>query len=518
MKTFWFLKTGIAVSFLVLLMAILRLNFVKGSYYKKLARDNKLMETLVLAKRGKIFDTKGRLVAESEMVEGVMRRKYFYGESMGVVTGYVGKVNEGEMKTGKCGKKMNNQTQIGRGGVEETMNCELLGTDGKKLTETDALGTESRQLGVYDPIEGKNVELSIDAYWQDKMYVLLKDKKAAAIVSEVGSGKILVLATSPSFDPNVFSSEINNDKIREYLNDSTGLPMLNRAIGAKYHPGSVFKISVASGGLEEGVITEDSTFNDTGEIKVGDYSFKNWLWVKSGQAEGFINIIHAIKRSNDVFFYRLGESLGSEKIRAWANKFGLGVKTGIELPSEVMGLVPDAGWKEKNKDEKWYLGDTYHMVIGQGDVSVSPIQINVETSIIANNGKKCQLSILKNSAIDCKNIGIEKKTVEIVKRGMIGACHTGGTAWPLFNFKTELACKTGTAEVGDGSNDTHAWLTAFAPADNPQIVITVLVERGGEGSDVAAPIVGDFLKEYFEEPNTLVPRYPTKVPSKADRQ
>jgi len=512
MKTFWFLKTGIAVSFLVLLMVILRLNFVKGSYYKKLARDNKLTETLVLAKRGKIFDTKGRLVAESQWQGESLVRKYFYGESLGIITGYVGKVNEEEMKTGKCGKKMNNQSLIGRGGVEETMNCALLGTDGKKLTETDALGAESRQLGVYDPIAGNDVNLSIDAFWQEKMFELLSGKKAAAIVSEVGTGKILVLATSPSFDPNVFSNEIDNDKIRNYLNDSEGLPMLNRAIGAKYHPGSVFKIVVASGGLEEGVILESSTFNDTGEIKVGDYSFKNWLWVKSGQAEGNINIVHAIKRSNDVFFYRLGESLGSEKIRNWANKFGLGIKTGIELPSEVVGLVPDASWKEKNKGEKWFLGDTYHMAIGQGDVVVTPLQINMETSVIANNGQKCQFSVLKNSKMNCKNIGIDQKTIDIVKQGMVAACHSGGTAWPLFNFKTELACKTGTAEVGDGSNDTHAWLTAFAPADNPQIVITVLVERGGEGSDVAAPIVGDFLKEYFEEPQTVVPLYPTKVP------
>ena len=165
MKTFWFLKTGIAVSLLVLLMVVLRLNLVRGSYYKKLARENKLTETLVLAKRGKIFDTKGRLMAESLWQDGILKRKYIYGESAGVVTGYVGKVNEEEMKMGKCGKKMNNQTQVGRGGVEETMNCELLGTDGRKLTENDALGAESRQLGVDDPIEGKDVKLSIDAFY-----------------------------------------------------------------------------------------------------------------------------------------------------------------------------------------------------------------------------------------------------------------------------------------------------------------------------------------------------------------
>jgi penicillin-binding protein 2 len=513
MKTYWLIRVGITISFLVLLTFILQINLVKGGYYKKLARNNKMTEELVLAKRGKIFDTKGRLIVESVEVDGVLKRKYLYGESLGVVTGYVGKVNEEEMETGKCGKKMNNQTLIGRGGIEEVMNCELLGIDGKKLTETDAMGRISRELGIYDPVSGNDVNLSIDAFWQDKMYALLKGKKAAAIVSEVGSGKILVLATSPSFDPNFFTNEVDNNKILEYLNDTDNLPMLNRSIGARYHPGSVFKISMAAAGLEEGVISENSTFEDTGEIKIGDYSFKNWLWTKSGQAEGFINIVHALKRSNDVFFYRLGENLGSEKMKAWANKFGMGVKSGIELPAEVAGVVPDANWKKENLNENWFLGNTYHMSIGQGDVSVSPLQINIETAIIANNGKKCKPSVLKNSSIECKNIGITQNTIDTIKAGMIAACHSGGTAWPLFNFKTELACKTGTAEVGDGSKDTHAWLTAFAPANNPQIVITVLVERGGEGSDVAAPIVGDFLKEYFEEPNTLVPRYPTKVPT-----
>jgi len=353
------------------------------------------------------------------------------------------------------------------------------------------------------------VELSIDAYWQEKMFKLLAGKKAAAAVSEAGTGKILVMTSSPSFDPNVFAYEPDSSKIKNYLEDKNGLPMMNRVVGAKYHPGSVFKLAVATAGLEEGVINESTTFEDTGVIKVGEYSYSNWLWTKRGTTDGMVDIVKGIKRSNDIFFYRLGETLGSEKIKKWATKFGMGVKTEVEIPAEVEGLVPDARWKEKNSGEKWFLGNTYHLVIGQGEVSVSPLQINLETSVIANGGRKCQMSILKNSEIKCEDLGISSKTINLIKTGMIGACQNGGTAWPLFNFKTKLACKTGTAEVGDGTKDTHAWLTAFAPADNPQIIITVLVERGGEGSDIAAPIVGDFLKEWFEEPNTVVPRYST---------
>ena len=508
MKKLQWLKFLVYLSFLVLLAGVLRLNLVRGGYYRKQARDNKVTETLTLADRGQMVDRKGRVVVRSQEIDGVKRRQYVYGEAMAAVTGYVGKADGEELKYGVCGGRiLNNLSLVGRGGVEEKMDCQLLGTDGKKLTEVDAKGRIVRELGTYPAAAGKEVELSIDAYWQEKMFKQLVGKKAAAIVSEVGTGKVLVLATSPSFDPNVFAYEPDQALIKSYLEDTNGLPMMNRAVGAKYHPGSVFKLAVATAGLEEGAINELTTFEDTGEIRVGDYSYKNWLWTKRGTTDGMVDIVKAIKRSNDIFFYRLGESLGSEKIKKWATKFGLGVKTGIEIPSETEGLVPEAKWKEKTTGEKWFLGNTYHLAIGQGEVAVTPLQINLATSVIANGGKKCQMSILKNSDNKCESLGISSKTINLIKAGMIEACSSGGTAWPLFNFKTKLACKTGTAEVGDGTKDTHAWLTAFAPADNPQIVVTVLVERGGEGSDVAAPIVGDFLKEWFEEPNTVVPRY-----------
>jgi penicillin-binding protein 2 len=199
--------------------------------------------------------------------------------------------------------------------------------------------------------------------------------------------------------------------------------------------------------------------------------------------------------------------LGVNRIRDWARKYGYGTKTGVELIGEVEGVVPDEDWKKKTKGESWYLGNTYHLAIGQGDLDVTPIQVNQMTNVIANHGVKCKMSILKDSKTECKNIGISDSTWRIVVEGMKQACKPGGTAWPLFNFKTQIACKTGTAEVGDGSKDTHAWLTAFAPAENPEISITVMVERGGEGSDEAAPIVGDILKEWFNEPETVVPRY-----------
>lgn len=529
---FWILTFGLTLSLLVLLSATLRLSLIKGNYYRQIARDNKVLETVIPAPRREIVDRKGRVVAETVyqyfkvdngakiyqksgdfdgyQFEGKdlsyeVGRSYPYKESMSMITGYVGKVSSADIKENKCGSKLTKDDLVGRGGIESYLDCEIRGRNGKRVVEVDALGKYIRELGREEPEVKQPLVLSVDAYWQDKVYSLLKGKKAVVIMSEPSTGKIVALVSSPAFDPNAFSEQ-DNKKISEYLEDKDDLPLLNRVISARYHPGSVFKISMATAGLETGVIDKTTLIEDTGVLKVGDYTYKTW----SGRSDGMVDIIKAIKRSNDIFFYKLGEMLGVDNIKTWANKFGFGSKTGVEISGEVEGVVPDDAWKRKVKGEQWYLGNTYHMSIGQGDLDVTPLQVNQMTNVIANKGVKCQMSLLKDKKSECKSIGIKESTWLTVIEGMKEACHTGGTAWPLFNFKTELACKTGTAEVGDGSKDSHAWLTAFAPADNPQISITVMVERGGEGSDVAAPIVGDILKEWFNEPETLVPRYTEK--------
>jgi penicillin-binding protein 2 len=514
---FWILKFGLILSLIILLAVALKLTVIEGKYYRQVARENKILEMTIPATRAEIVDRKGRVVAKTTYQDGgdfdgykfegkdlayELGREYPYGESLSMVTGYVGKVSEMDIKNNKCGNKFFGEDLVGRGGIEDYFDCQIRGKNGKRVIEVDALGNYIRELGREEPETKNQIVLSVDAYWQDKIYKLLNGKKAAVVVSEPKTGKIIALVSSPSFDSNVFLGQ-DNKKISEYLDDKDKLPLLNRVISAKYHPGSVFKIMMATAGLETGVIDENTLIEDTGVIKVGDYSYKTW----SSRRDGMVDIVKAIKRSNDIFFYKLGEMLGVDNIKKWANKFGFGKKTGVELIGEIEGIVPDDEWKRLIKGEPWYLGNTYHLSIGQGDLDVTPIQINQMTNIIANNGVKCKMSILKDSKVECEDIGINSEIINIITKGMKQACHSGGTAWPLFNFKTELACKTGTAEVGDGSNDTHAWLTAFAPADNPQISITVMLERGGEGSDEAAPIVGDILKEWFNEPNTIVPRY-----------
>lgn len=521
----------------ILMTGVIRLSVIRGAYYKSLARDNKVYETIIPAARGEIIDRKGRVVAksvyqyfkkvnETKVFEGSgefvgnkfegkdlafdLKRQYMYGESLGLVTGYVGKPKESEINSaGVCGQKIDKNDLLGRTGVEEYFNCKLGGTDGQRLVEVDALGNYVRELGRKEPVAGESIKLSIDAYWQDKAYKLLDGKRGVVIVTEPKTGKVIVLASSPSIDSNAFSYIQDNQKINSYLEDNEGLPMLNRTVAAKYHSGSVFKPVVAAAGLEEGVIDKNTLIEDTGVIKIGDYSFNNWLWTKRGGTDGMVDIVKALQRSNDIYFYRLGEKLGVDRIKNWAVNFGYGNKTGIELPNEIAGLVPDDKWKQETKGERWFLGNTYHLSIGQGDLAVTPLQVNQMTNVVANKGVKCQLTILNDKLSVCKKVGTSTETIRTIIEGMRRACQLGGTAYPLFNFKTKIACKTGTAEVGDGSKDTHAWLTAFAPIDDPEISITVMIERGGEGSDMAAPIVGDFLKEYFNEPNTLVPRITT---------
>jgi penicillin-binding protein 2 len=535
---YWLLSWAMITSYGLLAVGVLRLSVIRRDYYKNQARENKVEQKQIPAGRGEILDRKGRVLAKSvyqyyrtegdskvyessgdfqgNKFEGKdlgfdLKRQYTYGESMGLLTGYVGKLTGDEVKAGKCGKKLSVNQVTGRGGVEEYFDCELGGNDGVRLTEVDAKGKYVRELGRQEPELGENITLSIDAYWQDKIYQMLDGKKAAVVVSNPKTGKIISLVSSPAIDANAFSYDQDNQKIKSYLEDKENLPLLNRAMTVKYHPGSVFKIVMATAGLESGMVDKNTLIEDTGIIKIGDYSYSNWLWTKRGTTDGMVGMIKAIQRSNDIYFYKLGEKLGVDRIKEWSNKYGYGQKTGVELAGEVAGLVPDNQWKINNKGDRWYLGDTYHLSIGQGFLDVTPLQVNQSTNVIANNGINCRMSILKDSKSECVGLGIDRDTVATIREGMIAACQPSGTAWPLFNFKTKLACKTGTAEVGDGSKDTHAWLTAFAPAYDPEISITVVVERGGEGSDIAAPIVGDILKEWFNEPDTKVPRYKSET-------
>jgi penicillin-binding protein 2 len=426
-------------------------------------------------------------------------RKYLYGESLAHVLGYIGQVAPEELSG--FGYRYQGGDLIGRGGVEQSFDLSLRGRKGREIFENDAFGEKVRSIGKIEPRPGEDLYLTIDARFSEVVFEALGRNLGAAVVTEAKTGKIFALATSPSFDPTKLSLGISAVDYQKILRDSRK-PFFNRAIGGAYPPASTFKIVTAAAGLEEERITGKTKISDPGVIKIGPFSYHNWYFTQYGKTEGEINVAWALKRSTDTFFYKLGEWLGAYRLSDWAKNFGLGQKTGIDLPGEVAGLVPDPDWKREVKGERWFLGNTYHFAIGQADLTATPLQVNMMTGVIANGGRLCRPRVVETEAeIECLDLGLERETVEIVAEGMKEACLPEGTAVPFFDFEPRVACKTGTAQfgssTGSGQARTHAWLTAFAPADDPEIVVTVLVEAGGEGSKVAAPIAKEIFEAWF---------------------
>jgi penicillin-binding protein 2 len=368
------------------------------------------------------------------------------------------------------------------------METQLKGRDGGRLVEVDASGAEVRELGDNKEEAGSDVKLSIDARLQKSMYEAMGGKSGSVVAIDM-QGKVLGLVSSPSYDPSHLS---------DYLSDKDKMYFLNRPISGTYPPGSVFKLVTTIAGLEEGKIDEQTKFEDTGEIKVGEYRYGNWYFDQYGMKEGSIGLTRALSRSNDIYFYRVGEEVGVDKLVLWSRKFGLGEKTGIELPGESAGLVPDRLWKERVTGEKWFLGNTYHMSIGQGDLLVTPLQV-ARMTLGVLSGRLCQISLLENKAVECRDLGLKTEHIVLVRAGMRGACASGGTAFPFFEFEPWVLCKTGTAQHSgqrDEEDKPHAWITVVYPGENPEMILVVMLESAGEGSAEAGPVAKNILEQW----------------------
>lgn len=455
----------VTLSLFGLIARLAVVQIIDHNYYQTLARENRIKLVKIPADRGVIYDRLGKPLNRN----APKGRDYLLAEAGSNVLGYTSE---------------DNQEVIGRDGLEKFYDSSLRGEAGGILTETDTNGAVIREIGRSEPQPGENLTTTLDAGLQQKAYVLLAGRKGALVASDPGSGEIFALVSSPGFDPN---------SVEKYLTDKD-LPLFNRALGGQYPPGSTFKLITATAALEENKINADTQIEDTGVINIGSYSYSNWYFTQYGRTEGSINIVAAIKRSNDIFFYRLGEALGIRALADWAKWFGLGNLSGIDLPGEAAGVMPDPEWKLSVKKENWFLGDTLIAAIGQGDILMTPLQVNQMTSVIAAQGKVCRPHLA--GEIDCRKLDIHPKTIELITRGMIQVTQAGGTAWPFFDFPVRVAGKTGTAEVGD-KDRTHAWFTGFAPADQPGIVVTVLLEGAGEGSYEAAPVARDLLSYWF---------------------
>lgn len=518
----WWLGTGRALMFatilfialFILIWRLFDLTIIRGHEFRALADGNRTRELIRHAPRGILRDRTGRpLVANipenrkvGQYVESDFRRQYLY-ESVNQVTGFTGELNEKELHDDYYSLRLYHAgDRIGRVGAEAYFEDKLRGRDGKELVEVDAGGNILRVLGRQEEIPGEDITLSVDADLSEASARAFPSAYAGAIVvTKPTTGEILALISNPSYSANKFSLGMSRAEYAALL-ASPDQPMLNRAIGGTYPPGSTFKIVMAIAGLEEKALKSDTVVEDNGTITIGPFSFSNWYFNQYGKTEGPVTIVKALQRSNDIFFYKVGEWLGVTKIVKWAHMLGIGKPLGIELSGEATGLMPDPTWKAVRfntpadlaaRNNEWYLGDTYHISIGQGYLLTTPLQVNAWTNVIAAGGKLCRPTIEKTKKPSCKDLEIKKETIQLISEGMLAACATGGTGWPLFDFKVPIACKTGTAEFGDPKNRTHAWFTAFAPIEDPEISVTVLVEGGGEGSSVAAPVAKKIYEEWF---------------------
>jgi len=545
----WWIGTGRAlifatilfVAFFVLLWRLFDLTIIRGHEFRGLADSNRTRELIRHAPRGLLLDRTGkplvenipqyRLVggttktiskeegdrlAKSGLPQGTFleidyRRQYLYPDSLSQVTGYTGELTERELHDEYYElRDYHAGDKIGRSGAEAYFEDKLHGRDGRELVEVDAIGNTLRVLGRQEEIPGEDITLSVDAALSETVArAFPRSENGAVVITKPSTGEILALYSAPTFSANTFSLGLSTGEYEALLNNPDR-PLFNRAIGGVYPPGSTFKIILALGGLEEAYVKPDTIVEDNGTITIGQFTFPNWYFLQYGKTEGSVDIVKAIKRSNDIFFYKVGEWLGITKIAKWARIAGIGKALGIELSGEATGLVPDPTWKAQQfntpadlaaHNNQWYLGDTYHVAIGQGYLLTTPLQVNAWTNIIASSGKLCRPTIQKGSG-ECKDLGIKKETIKLITTGLQEACAVGGTGWPLFDFKVKtipvpVACKTGTAEFGDPKNRTHAWFTAFAPAEEPEISATVLVEGAGEGSNVAAPVAKKILEDWF---------------------
>lgn len=431
--------------------------------------------------------------------------------SLSHLLGYLGKLSEDDLKSLKT-KGYLTTDNLGKAGLEKTYEEVLRGVYGKKKVEVDALGKEQNVLAEEPPIPGKNLILTLDVEAQVKLEKILANQlknirreKGVAIAMNPQTGEILAMVSLPSFDNNDFSGGISVSNYKKYLYDKNK-PLFNRAIGGIYPSGSIVKMVVAAAALQEKIVSRTTAFLSSGGLEVGNWFFKDW----QPGGHGVTNVIRAIAWSVNTYFYYVGggygnfSGLGADKIIQYMQEFNLGKSTQIDLPGENIGFLPSKEWKLETKKERWYVGDTYNLSIGQGDLLVTPLQAVVWTAAIANGGDVVRPHLGKYIIDTTEKITYEipnqtlnsdfvsEKNINIVREGMRECVKTGSCK--LLNSLPFLAAgKTGTAQWSKKA-DPHAWFTGFAPYNNPKIVITVLIEEGKEGSTAAMPVANEFLR------------------------
>jgi penicillin-binding protein 2 len=478
-----------------------------------------------------------RLDLPGVIVEIEPLREYISSTLFSHFTGYVGHIPEHEVDNylDRPGGDYDANDVVGLTGVELTYEEQLRGQKGRRHVEVDVTGRELRTIGPQiEPVPGHNLVLTVDAELQEMVATALEkglrngeSESGVAIAMDPGTGEILAMVSLPTYDANLFVGGIPEEEY-ERLKANERHPLVNHAIGGQYPPGSTFKIVTASAGLEEATVTRNSLLFCPGTIWIPhrfapddpELAQPFNCWLKTGHRS--ISMVEAIAQSCDIYFGLLAggygefEGVGQEALHTYGSYFGLGEPTGIDLPGEASGLVPDEKWKRLTYGETWVTGDTYNAAIGQGFILATPLQMVNAMSSIANGGNLYRPTVAREirdfdgnlirpfTPELIRKLPISEETMALIQQGVRGAV-THGTAQGANLGFIAVAGKTGTAEYPgqrdwEGNLPTHAWFTAYAPVEDPQIAVVVFVEGGGEGGLVAVPVAAEILAGYFGMP------------------
>jgi penicillin-binding protein 2 len=437
------------------------------------------------------------------------RRLYKYKGIAAHVLGYVAEVSEEELGRDAFPEAKSGDL-VGKFGIEKVYNRQLTGKDGRRQVLVDSLGREVGLLDEIDSMVGGELQLTLDLDLQKLAERLLEERVGAIVAMDPRNGEILALASAPTFDPNSLSTRISEEDWTQLINNPDK-PLQDRAIQNSYSPGSIFKLIMSEAGLEEGFISEE-----THVVCTGAATFYNRLFhcaVRKGH--GYIDLQSAIARSCNIFFYELGRRMGISKIAQHARELGLGEKAGVDLPGEKAGVMPSPEWKLQARGTKWFAGETISVSIGQGAISVTPLQMLRAISCIATAGKLVTPHVLLRADRLQENVRWPERQVSMsyenahkIRQGMWASVNNFGTGHNAAVPGFDVCGKTGTvqlisnegrkeAQLDSSIMEDHSWFGGFASRDNPEIAVVVMIEHGGKGGIAAAPMAREIFQTYF---------------------
>ncbi|MCA9391924.1 hypothetical protein KC614_01825 [candidate division WWE3 bacterium] len=450
-------------------------------------------------------------------------REYPQGDYLSPILGYTGIINSSEQESLLNTQQYTYGSTTGKEGVEAQYESSLQGKLGKVLVETEATGKVKNELLVQESTPGDDITLTLDVNMEKRLGDLVGESltkydavAGSAIIMNPKDGSILAMVSLPTYDNNIFQRD--SEKVAEVLNDPRGL-LVNRAIKGSYAPGSTVKPAIGAYALQVGVINENTLISGTPNvIRLGSWEFPDWTYTWGRAPHGNMDVADAISVSSDIFFYKIGggfpadcggsepcsiEGLGIDRLVKSLQVFGFGKATDVDLPSEGVGLVPDPSWKLAQRGEPWFLGNTYHLSIGQGDMLATPIQVINLANIVATDSKTPtpHIRALAQEEIIYNAKPVDLQDLHKVREGMELAV-SDGIVYPLRAAAVKVAAKTGTAEFGTlnakGEYDTHAWVMGYAPVDDPQISFVFMLESGGASSN-AAEVAKEYIDWYFKD-------------------